>query len=200
MTFVLPTLPYTYDALEPIIDAKTMEIHHTKHHQAYINNLNNALEGSDYTEWSIEELLTKINELPEDMQTAIRNHGGGYRNHKLFWEIMTPNETPMSEKMSKKITQSFGSVEDFSEMFIATAWAIFGSGRARLVFDKKGSLSIMTTANQDNPLSEWFTPILWLDVWEHAYYLHYQNRRADYIKSWMKIINWKKVEELMTIK
>ena len=154
MTFSLAPLPYAYDALEPIIDAKTMEIHHTKHHQAYINNLNNTLEESDYTEWSIEELLTKINELPEDMQTAIRNHGGGYRNHKLFWEIMTPNGTPMSEKMSQKITQSFGSVEDFFEMFTATAGAIFGSGRARLVMDEKGSLSIMTTANQDNPLSE----------------------------------------------
>lgn len=200
MTFTLPPLPYAYNALEPIIDAKTMEIHHTKHHQAYINNLNNALEESDYTNWSIEELLTKIHELPEDMQTAVRNHGGGYRNHKLFWEIMTPNETSMSETMSKKIKASFGSTEDFFDLFSTTALAIFGSGWARLVVDKEGNLGIMTTANQDNPLSEWFKPILGLDVWEHAYYLHYQNRRADYIQAWMKIINWKKVEELMTEK
>ena len=200
MTFILPKLPYSYGALEPIIDAKTMEIHHSKHHNGYTTKLNAALEDAtfedvDYSTWSIEDLLTKLNELPDEIQNAVRNNWGGYYNHKLFWEVMTPGGKPMSDNMKSLITKSFWSIESFNEMFAAAAGSQFWSGRAWLVKDGE-SLSIISTANQDSPLTDWLTPILGLDVWEHAYYLKYQNKRPDYINAWMWIINREVVEEL----
>lgn len=197
MTFKLPELPYSYDALNPIIDTKTMEIHHWKHHSWYTKKLNAALEETDYQDWSIEDLLSKLNELPEDIRTAVQNNGGWFRNHKLFWEIMTPGGSKMSDQMSSKLSSTFGSVDEFYTTFSAVAWSRFGSGWAWLVSDADKSLSIISTANQDNPMSQGLTPILGLDVREHAYYLNYQNRRPDYIKAWMDIIHWEKVEELL---
>jgi len=199
MAFTLPDLPYAYDALEPTIDAMTMEIHHSKHHNGYTTKLNAALESAvfediDYATWSIEDLLTKLNDLPDEIQWAVRNNWGGYYNHKLFWEIMTPWGKPMSETMKNMIVKSFGSVDGFNEMFAAAAGSRFGSGRAWLVKDGDG-LSIMSTANQDNPLTDGLTPILGLDVWEHAYYLKYQNKRPDYINAWMSIVNREVVEK-----
>ncbi len=196
MTFTLPNLPYAYDALEPVIDAQTMEIHHTKHHAGYTNKLNAALEGTEYSTWSIEELLTQLDKLPSTIQSAVRNNGGGYANHKLFWEIMTPGGIKMSDTMAGLITKSFGSVEKFKETFAQAAAARFGSGWAWLVQNGE-TLEVVSTPNQDNPMSDGKTPLLGLDVWEHAYYLNYQNRRGDYVSAWMDIINWEKVEELV---
>jgi Fe-Mn family superoxide dismutase len=196
--FTLPTLPYSYDALEPHIDAKTMEIHHTKHHQAYINNLNSALEGhSDLQNKSIEDLLKDINSVSEDIRQAVVNNGGGHANHTFFWEIITPegSATPQGA-LADAIDSKFGSFEDFKTQFAETATKRFGSGWAWLVKNNLGELELYSTANQDSPLMEGKTPILGLDVWEHAYYLNYQNRRPEYISAFWNIVNWDKVGEL----
>ncbi|GAB4465354.1 MAG: superoxide dismutase [Anaerolineales bacterium] len=196
MAFELPKLPYAYDALEPYIDARTMEIHHTKHHQAYITNLNGAIEKApELAGKSLEDLLGNLNAVPEAVRTVVRNHGGGTYNHNLFWEIMAPKAggTPSGE-LAKAIDSSFGSFEAFKDEFTKAAIGRFGSGWAWLV--KKGSgLAVVSTANQDNPLSEGMTPILGIDVWEHAYYLLYQNRRPDYVAAWWNVVNWDAVAE-----
>lgn len=194
MAFELPQLDYSYDALEPHIDARTMEIHHTKHHAAYTNNLNAAVEGTELANQSIEEILANISK----HSVAVRNNGGGFYNHNLFWKVMSPNGggQPKGELLSA-IEQTFGSFNDFKEAFSKAAATRFGSGWAWLVKQADGSLAVTSTANQDNPLMDLAevkgTPILGLDVWEHAYYLHYQNRRPDYIGAFWSVINWDEV-------
>ncbi len=193
--FELPKLSYSYDALEPFIDAKTMEIHHTKHHGAYTDNLNKALEGVDTNNASIEEILSEIdmNNMP------LRNNAGGYYNHKLFWEMLSPEKSEPQEELLKDLELSFGSFESFKEAFSKAALSRFGSGWAWLCKKNDGSLEIVSTGNQDNPLMpgiEGGTPILGLDVWEHAYYLKYQNKRVEYIEAFWNIINWQYVSEL----
>ncbi|GIV58297.1 MAG: superoxide dismutase [Bacteroidetes bacterium] len=195
MAHTLPDLPYPYDALEPHIDARTMEIHHTKHHQGYVNNLNKALEGhADLQARSLEDLLRGIDEVPEAIRTAVRNNGGGHANHSLFWTIMSPNGGGAPQgSLAEAIEAAFGSFEAFKEKFSAEAAGRFGSGWAWLVVDQDGNLQVYSTANQDSPYMQGHTPILGLDVWEHAYYLHYQNRRPDYIQHWWNVVNWEQV-------
>ena len=194
MAFELPKLAYAYDSLSPHFDAKTMEIHHTKHHQGYTNNLNVAIEGTDLVTHSIEDILTNL-----DMNNpALRNNAGGFYNHNLFWEILSPNGgVAPSGKLAEAIEKSFGSFEVFQEAFSKAAATRFGSGWAWLCTHKDGSVEVCSTANQDNPMMPntgcGGTPILGLDVWEHAYYLHYQNRRPDYIKAFFELINWEAV-------
>lgn len=196
MAFTLPKLPYAYDALEPYIDARTMEIHHTKHHNAYTTNLNAAIAGTDLDNQSIETILTTL-----DMNNAaVRNNAGGYYNHNLFWEIMAPKAggQPTGE-LAKAINDAFGSFDNFKTAFSKAAATRFGSGWAWLCVHKGGKVEVCSTANQDNPLMptmECGFPILGLDVWEHAYYLNYQNRRPDYIEAFFNVINWDKVAEL----
>ncbi len=195
MPFELPKLPYDFNALEPYIDARTMEIHYTKHHQGYVNKLNAALEKHPELQGkSIEELLRGLDSVPEDIRTAVRNNGGGHFNHSLFWPVMSPNGggKPGGE-LAKAIEGAFGSFDSFKEQFSATAAGVFGSGWAWLVVDGGGALSITSTPNQDSPLSRGLTPILGLDVWEHAYYLKYQNRRPEYIENWWNVVNWDQV-------
>jgi superoxide dismutase, Fe-Mn family len=194
MTHQLPSLPYAHDALEPHIDAKTMEIHHGKHHQAYITNLNTALEGTGLESKSVEELIADLNAVPEKVRTAVRNNGGGHANHSLFWTLLSPNGggTP-SGALADAINRDLGSFEAFKTAFETAAKTRFGSGWAWLVKDNAGKLSVMSTANQDSPLMEGKTPLLGLDVWEHAYYLNYQNRRPDYISAFWNVVNWKEV-------
>jgi Fe-Mn family superoxide dismutase len=191
MAYELPKLPYAVDALEPYIDAQTMTIHHDKHHQAYITNLNGALEKHpELASKSLEAILADLNAVPEDVRTVVRNHGGGTWNHSMFWEIMAPKAggAPKGE-LAKAIDQAFTSFDNFKTEFEKAANGRFGSGWAWLA--KKGSgLVIVSTANQDNPISEGSTPILGIDVWEHAYYLKYQNRRAEYVTAWWNVINW----------
>ncbi|MFN2321333.1 MAG: superoxide dismutase [Trueperaceae bacterium] len=197
MAFELPALPYPHDALEPHVDARTMEIHHSKHHAAYTSKLNAALEGHPALQaQSIEELLRGIDALPQDVQTAVRNNGGGFANHGLFWEIMSPKGggTP-SGALADAIASTFGSYEDFQSSFADAAANRFGSGWAWLVVDAEGALHLYSTANQDSPLMSGHVPILGLDVWEHAYYLHYQNRRPDYIKAFWNVVDWGAVAE-----
>jgi superoxide dismutase, Fe-Mn family len=196
MAFQLPELPYAYDALEPHVDARTMEIHHTKHHAGYTNNLNAALEGTAFADKSIEEILANLSALPEAKRTAVRNNGGGFANHRLFWEVMSPNGggEPTGD-LAAAINSAFGSFANFKEQFSTAAKTRFGSGWAWLVVD--GSrLSVVSTPNQDTPVSDGKTPVLGLDVWEHAYYLNYQNRRPDYVEAFFNVINWSKVAEL----
>ena len=193
MAFTLPKLPYAYQALEPYIDARTMEIHHTKHHNAYTTNLNAALAPAGVEGKSIEEILQNL-----DMNNAaLRNNAGGYYNHNLFWEVMSPNGggKPTGE-LAKAIDEAFGSFEGFKEAFSKAAATRFGSGWAWLVVNKEGKLEVTSTANQDTPISEGKTPILGLDVWEHAYYVKYRNLRPNYIQAFFSVINWKKVDEL----
>lgn len=195
MAFSLPPLPYAYDALEPHIDARTMEIHHTKHHQAYIDKLNAALE--KYPDWqakSIEDILKDLSAVPEDIREAVRNNGGGHANHTMFWQIISPNGggEPKGE-IAQVITDTFQDFKSFQEQFAAAATGRFGSGWAWLVKDKDGSYKIISTPNQDSPLSSGQTPVLGLDVWEHAYYLMYQNKRPDYIAAWWNVVNWEEV-------
>ena len=179
-------LPYSYDALEPFIDAKTMEIHFTKHHQAYIDKLNAALEKyPELMEKPLEELLSNLNAIPEDIRTTVRNNGGGHYNHSFFWKIMAANAAKASGKLLEDINSKWGSAEKFKEEFSAAALNRFGSGWAWLVIDQNSALAITSTANQDSPIMEGQKPVLGIDVWEHAYYLNYQNRRADYIKAWL---------------
>ena len=201
MAFELPKQAYAYDALEPYIDARTMEIHHTKHHQTYITNLNGAVEKMpELAGKSLEALLGDLNAVPEAVRTVVRNHGGGTFNHNLFWEVMGPKAggAPKGE-LAKAIDASFNSFDAFKEEFTKAANGRFGSGWAWLV--KKGSgLAVVSTANQDSPLSDGLTPILGIDVWEHAYYLNYQNRRADYVTAWWNVVNWDVVTEKFNAK
>ena len=195
MAYQLPDLPYAYDALEPHIDARTMEIHHSKHHNAYVTNLNAALEGhDDLANQSIESLITNLDSVPEDIRTAVQNNGGGHANHSLFWTIMGPNGGGgPTGAVASAIASDLGGVEAAKETFVTAATTRFGSGWAWLVV-KDGKLDILSTANQDNPLMTGDgTPILGLDVWEHAYYLKYQNLRPDYIEAWGNTINWDEV-------
>ena len=196
MAFELPALPYAYDALEPVIDADTMRFHHDKHHATYVANLNKALEAHpELFERSVEFLIAHLNHLPEDIEGAVRNNGGGTYNHTLFWEMMAPEgQTAFAGPVADKIKETFGSYEEFKKQFAAAAAGRFGSGWAWLVADGD-KLEILSTANQDNPLTEGKRPLLCLDVWEHAYYLKYQNRRVDYINEWFRIINWDFVNE-----
>jgi Fe-Mn family superoxide dismutase len=199
MAYELPALPYAYDALEPHIDAKTMEIHHTKHHQAYITKANAALEGTALADLPAEELCARLAELPADKQGAVRNNGGGHANHSFFWEILTPESTQPSAALQAAIDAAFGSMDGFKEAFSNAAATRFGSGWAWLCKATDGSLVVTSTANQDNPhMSDvgGGTPILGLDVWEHAYYLNYQNRRPDYITAFFNVVNWDKVSAL----
>lgn len=195
--FTLPQLGYDYNALEPHIDAQTMEIHHTKHHQGYVNKANKALE--NYPEWlekSPCEVLRQLNQVPKEVQTPVQNNVGGVSNHTFFWGILSPNGggTPQG-KLAEKIQETFGSFEQFQEEFNAAAASRFGSGWAWLVI-KEGELSVISTANQDSPLSLGYERILGLDVWEHAYYLKYQNKRPDYIQAFWNIVDWEKAQEL----
>jgi len=201
MTFTLPKLNYAYNSLEPAIDAKTMEIHYTKHHQAYIDKLNSALEKyPELQEKKVEELLADLNSIPEDIRQAVRNHGGGHYNHSLFWELLSSeNQEDFMGEVSKCMHDSFSDLNDydgFKKKFEEVAMARFGSGWVWMVLNKEKKLEIVSTANQDNPISEGKIPVLGLDLWEHAYYLNYQNKRVEYIQNWWKIVNWKKVEEL----
>lgn len=196
MAFELPSLPYAEDALEPHIDARTMGIHHGKHHAAYTGNLNAAIEGTSLDGMSIEAILADLNAAPENIRTAVRNNGGGYANHNLFWQIMGPaGGGEPSGALADAINSAFGSFVDFQSAFSAAAATRFGSGWAWLVADG-GAVSVTSTPNQDTPLMEGGTPILGIDVWEHAYYLNYQNRRPDYIAAFFNVINWDKVAEL----
>lgn len=195
--FTLPKLNYAYDALEPSIDAQTMEIHHTKHHQTYVDKLNKALEGHPELQTkSLMELLKDLQNLPADIQTAVRNNGGGHLNHTCFWEILTSEKNQPSEKLMGVINNSFGSFENFQVKFTEAALNRFGSGWAWVIKNDNGSLEITSTPNQDNPIMEGKIAILGLDVWEHAYYLKYQNKRADYIAAFWNIIDWQKIEEV----
>lgn len=195
MAHQLPELGYSYDALEPHIDARTMEIHHSKHHAAYTDKLNAAIEGnSELEDLPVDELLADLGALPEEIRTAIRNNGGGYANHTFFWTVMSPGggSEPGGE-LAEAINSTFGSFDQFKEKFSAAAAGQFGSGWAWLVVDGTGVLKVYSTANQDSPLSEGDEPILCLDVWEHAYYLNYQNRRPGYIEAWWNVVDWDQV-------
>ncbi|MCK4565189.1 MAG: superoxide dismutase [Verrucomicrobia bacterium] len=200
MPYELPALPYAYDALEPHIDARTMEIHHSKHHQAYVNNVNAALAGTELEGIEVCELCRRLDELPIEKQAAVRNNGGGHANHSFFWEVMSPNGGGLpGGALAEAIDGSFGSFDTFKDEFSKAAATRFGSGWAWLCKHESGKLSICSTPNQDNPLMKDVpcdgTPILGLDVWEHAYYLNYQNRRPDYIGAFFNVINWEKVAE-----
>lgn len=195
--FVLPDLGYAFSALEPVIDARTMEIHHDKHHGAYVTNLNKALASApEFFEKPIEEILRNIQSVPENIRTAVRNHGGGHANHTLFWKVIAPGgaKSP-SDTLAKEIDRAFGSFDTFVEKFSSVSVAHFGSGWGWLVLDAEGKLQVYSLPNQDSPYMQGHVPILGLDVWEHAYYLNYQNRRPDYVKAFWQIVNWTQVEE-----
>ena len=197
MPHILPELPYAPDALEPYIDEQTMTIHHDKHHAAYTAKLNAALEGTTFVDFTVAELLTKINDLPENIQGPVRNNGGGYVNHNLFWEVIGPNAggNPKENKLIDAINNAFGNFDGLKSKFNTEATTRFGSGWAWLVVTPIGELAVYSTANQDSPYSLGDTPILGLDVWEHAYYLKYQNRRPDYVSAFWDIVNWDRVTE-----
>jgi len=194
MAYELPSLPYPFDALEPHIDAKTMEIHHDKHHAAYVTNVNKAIAGKgDLEKKSVEELISNLNAVPEDVRGAVRNNGGGHANHTMFWRIMSKNAGGQpSGKLADDINAAFGSFDGFKEKFEAAGLTRFGSGWVWLVL-KGGKLEIVSTPNQDSPLMEGNKPVLGNDVWEHAYYLKHQNKRADYLKGWWNVVNWNEV-------
>ena len=197
MAFALPPLPYDYAALEPHIDARTMEIHHTKHHQAYVNNLNAALEKApEFQQKSLDDIIASLSKVPEAVRTAVRNNAGGHWNHSMFWLIMSPKGGgDPSGNLGDAVAKSFGDVAKLKEQFNAAASSRFGSGWAWVVADGSGALKIESTPNQDNPAMDGRYPILGLDVWEHAYYLKYQNRRADYIAAWWNLVNWSEVSK-----
>ena len=194
MPYEVPPLPYDYDALEPHIDEQTMHLHHDKHHQAYVTQANGALEGTEWAEKPVEEVLQNLDALPDDKRTVVRNNGGGHYNHSLFWEWMSPNGGAPDGALRSAIDSAFGSFDDFKSQFKDAGVKRFGSGWAWLVHDGSG-LSIVSTPNQDNPISDGKTPLLGVDVWEHSYYLKYQNRRPDYIDAWWNVVNWAKVAE-----
>lgn len=195
MAFEVPPLPYAYDALEPHIDAQTMTLHHDKHHQAYVDKLNGAVEGTEWAAKSIEEIIANLGSLPADKQAAVRNNGGGHLNHTMFWESMSPDGGGApSGDLAKAIDDAFGSFDAFKEQFEAAGVGQFGSGWAWLVVDG-GKLAVTSTPNQDNPITDGKTPLLGNDVWEHAYYLKYQNRRPEYLKAWWNTVDWGKVAE-----
>jgi superoxide dismutase, Fe-Mn family len=194
----LPTLPYAYDALEPYVDTETMKVHHTKHHQGYTNKYNAALaEYPELQQKSVEELLENLDKLPNAIRSAVRNNGGGFYNHSLFWKMMTPNSSgaPVGD-LAQKIDETFGSFDTFKDEFGKAAVTVFGSGWAWLTIDDKKRIEIMVTPQQDTVISNGFQPILGLDVWEHAYYLKHQNKRPDYVAAWWNVVNWDYVEEL----
>ncbi|HET8622211.1 MAG TPA: superoxide dismutase [Gemmatimonadales bacterium] len=195
MAFTLPPLPYDYNALEPHIDEQTMRIHHDKHHAAYVNNLNTALEGhTELQSKTIEQILGKLNDVPENIRTAVRNNGGGHLNHTLFWEWMRPGGAKEpGGALGDAVTRTFGSFAAFKEQFGKACVGRFGSGWGWLTLDAKGSLAIESTPNQDSPVMDGKTPIVGCDVWEHAYYLKYQNRRPDYVAAWWNVVNWTEV-------
>ncbi|MBO3660875.1 superoxide dismutase [Acinetobacter variabilis] len=194
MSYTLPELPYAYDALEPHIDAKTMEIHHTKHHQTYINNINAGIEGTEWEDLSVEELVSKANQVPEDLKNNVINNGGGHANHSLFWTVMSPDGGGNPEgEIAQAIDKELGGFEAFKEAFTKAALTRFGSGWAWLSVAPDQTIIIESSANQDSPLMHGNTPILGLDVWEHAYYLKYQNRRPEYIAAFFNVVNWKEV-------
>ena len=195
MAFTVPALPYAFDALEPHIDARTMEIHHDKHHATYVTNLNKALENSpELANMAIDDLMRNLDKVPEAARTAVRNNGGGHYNHSLFWKLMGPHGsgTPTGE-LAAAIDRAFGSFDAFKEKFNAAGTTRFGSGWAWLIADASGGLTVTSTPNQDNPLMDGHHPILGCDVWEHAYYLKYQNRRPDYLAAWWNTVNWDEV-------
>ncbi len=196
MSYSLPDLPYAYNALEPYIDEQTMRLHHDKHHNAYLTKFNEAIAGKEFERAPLAELLGKIDTLPEAVRGVVRNHGGGYANHCLFWEIMGPGAGgEPSGKLADAINSTFGGFAAFQEQFSNAAGTRFGSGWAWLVVKNGGSLAVYSTANQDSPLMSGDTPILGLDVWEHAYYLKYQNRRPEYVSAWWNVVNWDAVAE-----
>jgi Fe-Mn family superoxide dismutase len=194
MVYQLPELGYEYDSLEPFIDAKTMEIHHTKHHQGYVDKFNKALEGNDLAGKPVEEILADLESVPESIRTAFMNNGGGHANHSFFWPTLK-KDVPAEGEVVEAIKETFGSLDSFKEKLAEAATSRFGSGWAWLVMDEDNKLEIMSTANQDSPLSQGKKPILGLDVWEHAYYLKYQNKRPDYINAFWNVLNWKQVNE-----
>lgn len=196
MAIILPDLPYAYDALEPHIDAETMTLHHDKHHATYVANANAALEKHPEIGEDLVALLSDVEQIPADIRQALINNGGGHLNHALFWELLSPEKTEVPSELAAVITETFGSFEEFQSAFTAAATTRFGSGWAFLVVNKEGKLEIVSTANQDTPIMDGLTPILALDVWEHAYYLTYRNVRPNYIKAFFDIINWNKVNEL----
>jgi superoxide dismutase, Fe-Mn family len=195
MAYTVPPLPYDYDALEPHIDAQTMQIHHDKHHQAYVDKVNAALEGTDWADRSIEDVLTSLDQIQDDKRNAVRNNGGGHYNHTLFWESMSPDGGGSPEgDLGAAIDEAFGSFADFQARLKDAGVNQFGAGWAWLVLDG-GALAVVSTANQDNPISDGKTPLVGVDVWEHAYYLKYQNRRPDYIDAWWNTVDWGRVAE-----
>ena len=196
MAIILPDLPYSYDALEPYIDEETMHLHHDKHHNTYVNNVNAALAKHPEIGEDLEQLLSDVETIPADIRQAVINNGGGHLNHALFWELMTPEKTEPSAALAADLEATFGSFEDFKASFTTAATSRVGSGWAWLVVNPDGKLEVMSTANQDTPISEGKTPILGIDVWEHAYYVKYRNVRPDYIKAFFSVINWNKVNEL----
>ncbi len=194
MAFELPPLPYGYDALEPHIDEATMRVHHDKHHQAYVTNANAALEGTEWADRPVDAVLANLETLPEDKQTAVRNNAGGHANHELFWEIMSPDGGGQpSGELGQAIESTFGSVDALKAQVNDAGVKRFGSGWTWLVRDGVGNLSVLSTPNQDAPIMEGLTPLLGIDVWEHAYYLKYQNRRPDYLEAWWNVVNWEGV-------
>ncbi|HEX6203489.1 MAG TPA: superoxide dismutase [Thermoanaerobaculia bacterium] len=196
MAHEVPPLPYAFDALEPHIDAKTMEIHHDKHHAAYVNKLNEAVSGTEWESRPVEELLRDVQKLPEKIRGAVRNHGGGHANHSLFWEVMGPNAGGRpSGDLARALDDAFGSFDSFQEKLTNAAVGQFGSGWGWLVVGDGGGLEVVSRPNQDSPLMDGLTPILGVDVWEHAYYLKYQNKRPDYVKAWWNTIDWPAVEQ-----
>jgi Fe-Mn family superoxide dismutase len=197
MAYELPPLPYPFNALEPHIDAKTMEIHHDKHHQAYITNANNALKDHpDLAAKPVDELIANLSQVPESIRTVVRNNAGGHSNHSFFWQIMAPNAGGAPKgKLAEAITAAFGSVDAFKEKFQAAGASRFGSGWAWLVVNKEGKLEITSTPNQDSPIMEGLKPVIGIDVWEHSYYLLYQNKRPDYLKAWWNVVNWDQAEK-----
>ena len=196
MAYSVPDLPYDYNALEPTIDDETMHLHHDKHHQAYVTQVNAALEGTEWADEPIEKVLQNLGQIPEDKRNAVRNNGGGHYNHSLFWEWMSPSGGGAPDgALADAINSAFGSFDDFKAQFKDGGVKRFGSGWSWLVHDGSG-LAVVSTANQDNPISDGKTPLLGVDVWEHAYYLKYNNRRPDYIDAWWNVVNWPKVAEL----